>query len=71
MRSEPISASLGWSGFLRQGHAPEEEKIGGYVSIQDLLGVLLGMMEAVRQNVADMRARQAVQLRFNELIEGK
>jgi hypothetical protein len=46
------------------------ELIGGYVSINALMLVLQGILEAVRANVSDMKARQAIQTRYNELVGG-
>jgi hypothetical protein len=53
---------------VAQAEHKRMELVGGYVAVQDLMAVLMGLLEAVRQHVTDMRARQAIQNRFNELI---
>lgn len=43
--------------------------IGGFVTVEDMMGVLLGLLAAVRDHVADKSARQAIQMRFDQLID--
>jgi hypothetical protein len=43
--------------------------VGAFVRTEDLMTVLRGMLEAVRANVPEVKARQAIQSRFNQLIE--
>jgi hypothetical protein len=45
--------------------------LGGFVAISDMMAVLMGLLDCVRQNVSDMRARQAIQNRFNELVDAR
>ncbi len=45
------------------------ETVRAYVTVEELVGVLVGMLEVVRANVEDMRVRQVIQVKFNELIE--
>jgi hypothetical protein len=46
-------------------------ELGATVRAEDMMGVLVGLLEAVHQNVTDAKARNAIQNRFNQLLEAK
>jgi hypothetical protein len=53
---------------LSQAESKRSAVLGGYVAVQDVMAVLMGMLEAVKENVPDRKARQKIQDRYNVLI---
>jgi hypothetical protein len=47
------------------------ENIGGFVRTEELMIVLYGLLECIRENVDDMSVRDIIQRKFNELIEAR
>jgi hypothetical protein len=56
---------------LSQAESKRLEQVGGYVKTEDLMLVLFGILEAVKTHVQDSNARQAIQTRFNALIDSR
>jgi hypothetical protein len=54
---------------IAQAENKRLEQVGGFVKTEDLMMVLVSLLEAVKTHVEDAKARQAIQMRFNSLID--
>jgi hypothetical protein len=55
---------------LTTAESKREQQLNQYVALTDLLALLTSLMACIRENVPDVGARQRIQDRYRELVNG-